>query len=376
MEVQDAATRKVVIPGKALQSLIIKKASGIIIVFDPSDESVFWQLHLGGGKLHYATSGVGKRERLAYLLKQLFPKTQFPLPDPLTDDYGYICKIWKMGKLSLKQVRQILFFLTQEAVAQVLALPRAAVKFEKTPIGLDPLLLSLSLKQMVRPLQSQIRDNVQMRSQISSPFRRLYLADVDRMVNPSWLEVGDYKFVDDIVKLLHNKLTLYEISAAAAQTTNKLGVLLRPLIQTDGLKVLPYKQTEVVNKSLVACIDDSKATQRIVKLTLEASGLKVVGVMEPAQALSLFARQRPEVILMDINMPEIDGYELCRMFNQSSVLKGIPVIMLTGRDGLLDRIRARMVGASDYIAKPFDPEELIRLVHSYLSSSLPESSLS
>ncbi len=376
MEVQDTATKKVVIPGKALHSLIVKKASGIITVFDPSDESVFWQLHLGGGKLHYATSGVGKKERLAYLLKQLFPKTQFPLPDTLSDDYSYICKIWKMGKFSLKQVRQVLFFLTQEAMTQVLALPRAAVKFEKMPIRLDPLLLSLSLKQMVRPLQPQIRDNVQMRSQISSPFQRLYLEDVDQIVNQSWLEAEDYEFVGEIVELLHSKLTLYEISKEAQKTTNKLGNLLRPLIQADGLKVLPYKASQEDEKSLIACIDDSKATQRIVKLTLEASGLNVVGVTEPAQALSVFARQRPEVILMDINMPEIDGYELCRMFNQSSALKDIPVIMLTGRDGLLDRIRARMVGASDYIAKPFNPEELIQLVHSYLGSKLPESSLS
>ncbi|AFY37104.1 response regulator receiver protein [[Leptolyngbya] sp. PCC 7376] len=376
MEVQDTATKKVVIPGKALQSLILKKLSGTVTIFDPSDESVYWHLHFGDGKLHYATSGIGKRERLEYLLKLLFPNTDFPIPNNLTDEYSYVCKIWQMGKFSLKQVRQVLYFLTQEAITQVLALPRAAMSFKRSSKSLDPLLLSLALKQMVRPLQDQIRSVVQLRSEISSPFERLYLENVEQIVHQSWLNVEDYEFVESIVEELHKKNTLYELSFQVKQTTIQLGTLLKPLIQAGGIRVLPYQELIRPERPLIACIDDSKATQRIVKMTLEASGFQVVGVTEPAQALTTFARQRPEVILMDINMPDIDGYELCRMFNQSRILKNIPVVMLTGRDGLLDRIRARMVGASDFIAKPFNPQELIQLVQSYLPANLPESKLS
>ena len=377
MEVQDTATRKkVVIPGKALQSLIVGKASGIVTLFDPSDESVYWHLHLGDGKLHYATSGMGKKERLAYVLKQLFPKTEFPIPENLTNEYAYICKIWQMGKFNLKQVRQVLYFLTQEALTQILAVPRASVSYNRTSNSLDPLLLSLSLRQMIRPLQEQIRNIVQLRSEISSPFERLYLEDVEQIVHQSWLNVEDYAFVESMVELLHDQRTLYELSAQVGQTTTQLGTLLKPLIQAGGIKVLPYQEILRPERPLIACIDDSKATHRLVKMTLEASGMNVTSILEPAQALSVLARQKPKVILMDINMPEIDGYELCRMFNQSNILKSIPVIMLTGRDGLLDRIRARMVGASDFIAKPFNPQELVRLVDSYLTAERPTSRLS
>jgi twitching motility two-component system response regulator PilG len=375
MEVQEAATKKVVIPGKALQSLISRQVSGTVTIFDPSDESVYWHIYLGGGKIHFATSGVGRQERLAYLLKQLFPGTQFPLPKNIPQDYAYVCKIWKMKKFSLKQVRQVLFYMTQEALTQILTLPRAAIKFDKT-LGLDPLLLSLSLQQMIRPLQPQIRSWVQVRASINSPFQRLHLEDVEQLLNQSVLDFDDFKVVESLVEALQGNHTLYELSLLAGKTTEKMGLLLQPLIQLGCIKALPYQAIADAPKPLIACIDDSKATQRIVKLTLEASGLQVISVMEPAQALSIFARQRPEVILMDINMPEIDGYELCRMFNQSNILKDIPVIMLTGRDGLLDRIRARMVGASDYIAKPFNPQDLIQLVESYLGAKLPESKLS
>lgn len=374
MEVQDTATKTVVIPGKVLQTLIERRLSGTVSIYDPADESVFWQLYLGGGKLHFATSGMGKSERLHYLLGQLFPRTKFPIPDDLSNDYTYICQIWKMGKFSLQQVRQVMFFITQEAVTQFLALPRAAVKFERT-LGLDPLLLSLSLRQIVRPLQDTIRSWVQLRSDISSPFQRLYLEDFDQIASQSWLDMRDYALVASLVESLNHKLTLYELGRSVGKTTTELGGILQPFIQAGGIRVLPYEAIAHKPKPLIACIDDSKATQRIVKMTLEASGFEVISVTDPAQALSTFVRKRPEVILMDINMPEIDGYELCRMFSQSNLLKQIPVIMLTGRDGLLDRIRARMVGASDYIAKPFNPQDLIQLVQSYIQTAAPESKL-
>lgn len=375
MEVQDAATKKVVIPGKALQSLITRQVSGTVTIFDPSDESVYWRIYLGGGKVHFATSGIGRHERLVYLLQQLFPGTQFPLPKNIRKDYDYICKIWRMGKFSLKQVRQVLFYMTQEALTQILALPRAAITFDKA-LGLDPLLLSLSLRQMVRPLQPQIRSWVQVRASINSPFQRLHLEDAEQLVNQSLLNFHDYQVMESMIEVLQESYTLYELSVQAKKTTEEMSLMFHPLIQLGCIKALPYEAIADEPRPLVACIDDSKATQRIVKMTLEASGLQVISVTEPAQALSIFARQRPEVILMDINMPEIDGYELCRMFNQSNVLKDIPVIMLTGRDGLLDRIRARMVGASDYIAKPFNPQDLIQLVQSYLGAKLPESKFS
>lgn len=374
MEVQDTATKQVVIPGQVLQGLIGRKMSGTVTIYDPLDESVFWQLYLGDGKLHFATSGMGKAERLAYLLGQLFPKAKFPISDSLSQDYAYVCKIWKMGKFSLQQVRHVLLFITQEAITQFLALPRAAVKFDRT-VGLDPLLLSLSLKQMIRPLQPTMRQWVQLRPEIGSPFQRLYLEDVEAIANQSWLDMREATFIKTIAPLLHQQLTLYELSLKTRQTTLELATRLQPLIQTQLIQVQPYQAIAQANRPLIACIDDSKATQRIVKMTLEATGFEVIGVTDPAQALSTFVRNRPQLVLMDINMPEIDGYELCRMFHQSNLLKDIPVIMLTGRDGLLDRIRARMVGASDYIAKPFNPQNLIQLVKSYTDVNTPESKL-
>ncbi|AMA10155.1 response regulator [Picosynechococcus sp. PCC 73109] len=372
MKVQDATTKNVVIPGQVLQSLIQRQMSGTMTIYDPLDESVFWQLYFGGGKLHFATSGMGKRERLTYLLGQLFPKAKFPMGDSFSQDYDYICQIWKAGKLSLQQVRQVLFFTTQEAIAQFLSLPRAAIKFERA-LNLDPLLLSLSLKEMVRPIQPTVRQWVQLRPEIASPFQRLQVKDFREIRSRSWLNLQDYQFMESLREPLDQQVTLYELSHHTRRSTLELSQLFHPLVKTGLIEVIPYAGVPQKPKPRIACIDDSKSIQRVVKMTLEASGFEVIGVTEPALSLSTFARQRPELILMDINMPEIDGYELCRLFNQSEMLRDIPVVMLTGRDGIIDRLRAKMVGASDYIAKPFNPQDLIRMVQSYVEQTSAQS---
>lgn len=368
MEVQDIKAKKVVIPGKALQALIRGKASGLVTIFDPSDESVYWHLYFGEGNLHYATSGMGQKERLTYLLKQLFPNTQFPIPENINpqSEYTYLNKILKMGKLSSNQIQKVLYFLTQEAIAQVLSLPRAAITYDSKHQPLEDAVLSLSLKSMLHALREKISDAVKLRETIGSPFRRLQLLEVSQDISKPDLDIENCISFEGLNAHLAKKRTLYELSLQTNQTTLTLGNLIKPLVQAGNIEVLPYLAKTHKTKPLIACIDDSKVTQKIVRMTLEASGFEVVGITDPAQALSTFVQQRPEVILMDINMPDINGYELCRMFNQSNMLKNIPVIMLTGRDGFLDRMRARMVGSSDYIAKPFKPQELVQLVQSLI----------
>ncbi|WLT37518.1 response regulator [Synechocystis sp. B12] len=78
---------------------------------------------------------------------------------------------------------------------------------------------------------------------------------------------------------------------------------------------------------------------------------------------------QPDLILCDITMPHLDGYEICRMVRHSQHLRAIPIIMLTGKEAYLDRLLARMAGATDYLTKPFTQKELISLVESYCKKS-------
>ncbi|MDJ0717715.1 MAG: response regulator, partial [Prochloraceae cyanobacterium] len=97
------------------------------------------------------------------------------------------------------------------------------------------------------------------------------------------------------------------------------------------------------------------------KFILETAGYQVLSIMNPGSSLTTMIRQKPQLILMDINMPQISGYKLCKMLSRSQKLKDIPVVMLTGREGRIDKLRAKIVGAVQYLTKPFAPHQLIEV---------------
>ncbi len=364
---------KVAIPFRELQNLLINKSSGCLKINDPQDKSVQWLVYLGDGKIHFATSKIGQRERLSYLLGRYFSQHKFSIPTELTNDYQYLCQIWQAGQLSVQEVRKILAQLTQEALTQCLALPRATIVFENT-VGLDPLLLSIDLKKLILPARKHIRSWVQLRTQISSAFQRLSIQNLKSINTQELIYQKEYQIVQKFKEFFKDNRCLYEIASLAGMNTLELALILNPLIKAGIIKTLPYQ--EIVkkedNRPLVACIDDSNAIQRIVKMTLEAGGFKVMNILEPAKAMTTFVRNKPDLILMDINMPEIDGYKLSYMLRQSPLLKDIPIIMLTGRNGVLDKVKAKMVGAVRYISKPFNPQELVETVDENIKQAKKE----
>ncbi|MBJ7295569.1 MAG: response regulator, partial [Dolichospermum sp.] len=94
---------------------------------------------------------------------------------------------------------------------------------------------------------------------------------------------------------------------------------------------------------------------------------EAISITNPLQALSLVFQLQPDLILCHITMPELDGYEICAMLRHSTVFRVVPSIMLTGKDGFIDRVRARMVGVTDYLTKPFPDQELLMLIEQYLN---------
>ena len=354
-------------PSKMLTNLVNEKFTGKVTIANPQDDSVEWRIFMGNGKIHFATSTMGKKERLTYLLGHYFPDNTHELPAEVKDEYQFLCNLWQKDKITVQEIRQIITKISQEALIQCLASPQSStIELEKI-VGLNPLLVSIPVKELVVPVRNQIRYWVQMKSEISSPFQRPLVENLEEIKNQAWVNNKYYSFAAKLQELVNDHLCLYEIANHFRQHILEVPVLLHPLINTGAVKMLPYQLPQTNNRPIIACIDDSKSIQKIVKMTLEMNGYKVVNILEPATALSNFVTEKPHLILMDINMPDIDGYKLSYMFRQSTLLQDIPIVMLTGRDGIVDRVRAKMVGAVHYISKPFVPQELLNIVTSYIS---------
>jgi DNA-binding response OmpR family regulator len=111
----------------------------------------------------------------------------------------------------------------------------------------------------------------------------------------------------------------------------------------------------MVRKELVLVVDDEPAIVRLVRAKLQADGYAIVTAGDGETGLTLLEDERPDLVVLDVMMPGIDGFETLRRIRASS---RVPVIMLTARSGDRDKVRGLDLGADDYLAKPFNPDEL------------------
>jgi len=117
----------------------------------------------------------------------------------------------------------------------------------------------------------------------------------------------------------------------------------------------------------IACVDDSPAILNTINRYLQDQNVAVVMINDPVKALIQIMRAKPDLILLDVGMPWVDGYELCRLIRKNSQFKKIPVVMVTGNTGLIDRAKAKVAGATDYLTKPFTQADLQKMVFRHLT---------
>jgi len=116
----------------------------------------------------------------------------------------------------------------------------------------------------------------------------------------------------------------------------------------------------------VACIDDSPTVLNAIQKFLEDQSLSVVAINDPVKALMQIVRSKPDLILLDITMPNLDGYELCALLRRHPRYKRTPIVMVTGNTGFIDRARAKLVRAPGYLTKPFTQSDLLKIVFKHL----------
>ncbi len=118
----------------------------------------------------------------------------------------------------------------------------------------------------------------------------------------------------------------------------------------------------------VLIVEDEEAIASLVRAYLERDGYRVTWVGSGAEALAELEREPPQLIVLDIGLPDTDGFDLCRRLRATS---SVPIIMLTARDEEADRVAGLEVGADDYITKPFSPRELAARVKAVLRRTEP-----
>ena len=137
-----------------------------------------------------------------------------------------------------------------------------------------------------------------------------------------------------------------------------------------GKQVVVWREKEDVNMSkLVMIIDDSLTVRKIIETSLRREGFESVSYPDGIEALRALHERRhrpPDLVILDIGLPKMDGYTVARHLKTKHQFGNTTIVMLSGRDGVIDRIKGRLAGAKDYITKPFRTQDVMSVVHSYL----------
>ncbi|MBE9009577.1 response regulator [Pseudanabaenaceae cyanobacterium LEGE 13415] len=120
------------------------------------------------------------------------------------------------------------------------------------------------------------------------------------------------------------------------------------------------------NAPLIACIDDSLREWQIMERILTEAGYQFVGIQDSIQALPTLLEKKPGLIFLDLVMPIANGYEICAQIRRVSTFKDIPIVILTSNDGIIDRVRAKFVGSSGFLAKPVDADRVLAIARKVL----------
>jgi chemotaxis family two-component system response regulator PixG len=121
------------------------------------------------------------------------------------------------------------------------------------------------------------------------------------------------------------------------------------------------------DRPLIACVDDSLMVSHMMEQIISMAGYRFMAINDPENAITSLISRQPDLIFLDVVMPNLSGYDLCAQLRKHPEFAETPVIFLTSNSGLIDRIRAKMVGSSDFLKKTVDADELLQKIVQHLS---------
>jgi twitching motility two-component system response regulator PilG len=119
-------------------------------------------------------------------------------------------------------------------------------------------------------------------------------------------------------------------------------------------------------KKKILVVEDSSTTRKVIAITLGQKGYDIIEARDGLEALSRLNEEKPDLILLDIILPKMDGYKILSIIKSNAVFKDIPVIMLTSRDGFMNKVKGKLSGSAAYLTKPFDPNVLVETIEEHI----------
>lgn len=373
--------------------------------------SVTWWIYCHRGEVVYITHSVDPSDRIDSHLRRLSHSISAITPDVRAQvrhdlesleanehpirEYQVICNLIRPLMLTEDRAQELCYRLSQEALEFLWPVESGISRTHRLELNLQHS-IPLNLKQLLNNSYSRITDWCKFSPLVWSPYQRPYL-----MSQSTALQRLSAAQQENLGKILRG-YSFHQLGILLKQDELSLVQKLFPLIQEKAIILRdpqePYNQlpdwkllfpgqrvpaaqtvtppvetvqeggalfeskTSVAKQHRIACIDDSPAILQTMERFLGTEDFCLKVIDNSVTALLEIMRFKPDLILMDVGMPKLDGYELCKLIRRNSRFKTTPIIMVTGNTGLIDRAKAKLAGATDYMTKPFTQDELLKMV--------------
>lgn len=381
--------------------------------FNAYSSGINWTFAIHQNRLIYATHSIDPWDRIQRHLRRISHEaprltreicSQIRLtventPSP-TDNtpLEYLAILWLVqgGYLSLDQAYLLVERMTEEVLESYLLVPQVlSSQFVPAPFP-HPIYCQRELPETIERSRQRLQQWTPYLPLVWSPFQRPYfftnryseeklsLAQRQKLSQTlkgfslrhlsALLNSDELMLVKRLYPLIQNKAIILREPPPPfdrlppISTDMAVFIPNPPAQEAEDLSFSSFPHPGTASKTWkIVCVDDSPTMLQEINRFLDDKNLSVTTINDSLKALMQILRIKPDLILMDVGMPNVDGYKLCSMLRKSPLLKSTPIIMVTGKTGIIDRAKARMMGATDYMTKPFTQSELLQIVFRYLT---------
>ena len=399
-------------PTELLSQLAESKNSGCLEI---TVEEISWKIYLQQGKLKYIDCSVQLLEQLKYYLSQIgwteaIATLKQLSASAIADNsgeslYGKVISLLLADNLDTAKGAALIEQIVKDELQYCLAIDRGnSFLHDQTsvpswlPLQIEAS-VALDVAECFKEQQTRLKQWQKCSDRLLSVHQRPYFA-------PSWSEKTlprgslNHQYLTELTKVLKGRTSVRQLSVLLKKDELQVAQILSPYIDEKiiylhhppvPLNKLPNISRTSVKKHLsskadnfqksfskgttnkpaktwkIVCIDDSPTILSEIKRFLGQEKYEITAIDDPVKAVSQIFQIDPDLILLDITMPRINGYKLCSLLRNSGKCDDVPIVMVTGNTGIIDKARSKLSGATDYFTKPFTQKGLTNIVEKYLN---------
>ncbi|ACB53544.1 two-component response regulator [Crocosphaera subtropica ATCC 51142] len=361
--------------------------SGQLILTNSKGEKWFFYLYLG--RIMYATGGTHPVRRWRRHIARYLPEIASKLSSLQLDlaslgnqdfrlcwEYQLLCLWVEQQKVSREQAARMIRSVIIEVLFDITQTMEVTCELRQDNL-LSTRLVLIDADQLISEAHQQWQAwqgaKVADRSPNSAPIIR-QAEELQQRTSPQVYQT--------LKQLLDGNQTLRDLSVRMKRDVVTVTSSLLPYVQMGLVELITIEDLsppvsippstptvatpEVSVGPLIACVDDSPLMCQTLEKILVGANYQFLGINDPLRAIAILLARKPAVIFLDLVMPNANGYEICGQLRKLSFFRHTPIIILTGNDGIVDRVRAKMVGSTDFMSKPVNPDLVLSAIRKHL----------